>query len=367
MSSLDDLSALVNRLPFLGTIQSDLAQLRRMLYDRRAPRVMTIGAAGSGRTTLANELLLAAALPERPSAVAPEGQWVRIRAAGRSLDWLELDTTPLEAERAARFDDALGEAVPDVVLLTLRAEGTDAEVAALAALAKSVAARIEAKKGKATTLGVLLQADALGLPIDTARVDRETHAMRTRLGELGVELARPVPVALPSDAAAHWNLAELGDAIFTRLPDAAQVEGARALPVSSERKEELARLVVQRCAFVAVTVGLAPVPFADAFLLIPLQGLMVTAVAYIGGQPWDARAGAEWLGSVGILGGAAFGLRWLGQQAVKAFPGAGTLLAASIAGSGTMGMGLSAIAYFIEGPGHRRPRALLPADAPPAA
>jgi hypothetical protein len=92
---------------------------------------------------------------------------------------------------------------------------------------------------------------------------------------------------------------------------------------------------------------------------------MVTAVAYIAGQPWDGRAAGEWLGSVGIMGGAAFGLRWLGQQAVKAFPGAGTLLAASIAGSGTMGMGLSAIAYFIEGPGHRRPRAILPADATP--
>ena len=134
--------------------------------------------------------------------------------------------------------------------------------------------------------------------------------------------------------------------------------------MGKERKEELARLVVQRCAFVAVTVGLAPVPFADAFLLIPLQGVMITAVAYIAGQPWDARAGAEWLGSVGVMGGAAFGLRWRGRQAVKAFPGAGTLLSASIAGSGTMGMGLSAIAYFIEGPGSRRPRALLPPNAP---
>ncbi len=364
MSSLDDLSALVNRLPFLGTIQSDLAQLRRMLYDRRAPRVLTIGAAGSGRTTLANELLLAAALPERPSTVAPEAQWVRVRAAGRSLDWLELDTTPLEHERAARFEDALAEALPDVILLSVRADRMETDLEPLARAAKDVAARVESKKGKAITLGVLLQVDALELPIDTAHVDRETHAMRTRLGQLGVELARPIPVALPSDAAAHWNIAELGDAIYTRLPDAAQVEGARALPVSEERKEALARLVVQRCAFVAVTVGLAPVPFADAFLLIPLQGLMVTAVAYIAGQPWDTRAGAEWLGSIGVLGGAAFGLRWLGQQAVKAFPGAGTLLAASIAGSGTMGMGLSAIAYFIEGPGHRRPRALLPADSP---
>jgi uncharacterized protein (DUF697 family) len=144
------------------------------------------------------------------------------------------------------------------------------------------------------------------------------------------------------------------------------VEAARAFPVSRDKKREIARLLVQRASTIAVTVGLAPVPFSDAVILVPLQSLMVTSVAYIAGQPWDARAAAEWLGSVGLLGGAAFGLRWGAQQLIKLMPGAGTLLSASVAGTGTLAIGRSAIAYFIDGPGLRRPRALLPATAPGA-
>ena len=109
-----------------------------------------------------------------------------------------------------------------------------------------------------------------------------------------------------------------------------------------------------------MTIGLAPIPFSDAILLMPLQGLMVTGIAYVAGQPWDRRAALEWLGSVGLMGGAAIGLRWSAQQLLKLVPGAGTLVSASIAGAGTLAIGRSAIVYFIDGPGSRGVRALLP-------
>jgi len=115
----------------------------------------------------------------------------------------------------------------------------------------------------------------------------------------------------------------------------------------------VARKVVLHFASIAVVVGLMPIPFSDAVALLPTQALMVTAVAYVAGQPWDRRAALEWLGSLGVMGGAAFGMRWGAQQLLKLWPGGGTLISASVAGVGTEALGLSAIAYFVDGPGRR--------------
>ena len=194
-----------------------------------------------------------------------------------------------------------------------------------------------------------------------AAIDGSTATLKKKLEEHGVALARPVPCAARAPAEARWNLGEIADEIYTRLPEATHVEAVRALPVGQERRRELARVVVQRCSTIAVTVGLAPVPFSDAWLLFPLQGMMVTHVAYIAGQPLDRRAALEWLGGVGAMGGAAMGLRWGAQQVVKLIPGAGTLVSASVAGAGTLAMGRSAIAYFVDGPGSRGVKGLLPA------
>lgn len=385
MSTLDDLSLVIDRIPFLGTIKTDLGQLRRVLIDRRAPRILALGVEGSGRTTLANELLAAAALPtsetssEAARVVAPEAQWVHVRAAGRSLDWLELDAREggkLEGARRDRLERALSEARPDVILLCVSAPADLPDLAKIRATYETVMRLLapnESEKDKApavATLAVLTQVDrALGdvTELDKTLVDREIQAFKSALEASQLSVPRPIACGLLGAAAPAGDrtdqLTHVADEIYVRLPDAAQVEAARAFPVSRDKKREVARLVVHRTSTIAVTIGLAPVPFSDAVILVPLQGMMVTAVAYIAGQPWDSRAAGEWLASIGVLGAAAFGLRWGGQQLVKLVPGAGTLLAASVAGTGTLAIGRSAIAYFIDGPGLRRPRALLPAEA----
>lgn len=382
MSTLDDLALVIDRVPFLGSIKTDLMQLRRILIDRRAPRILAIGSKGSGRTTLANELLAATVLPkegEHARVVAPEAQWVHVRAAGRSLDWLELDATEggvLDKTKKDRLERALAEAEPDVILLCVAAPADLPELAALAATHAGLLAMLrrdeedgEKAKAKKTpqSLAVLTHVDralgdvALSDPEAKSLLDRELAAFRAALEASQLSVPRPVACAL--DREEPFHLEEVADEIYVRLPDAAQVEAARAFPVSRDKKREVARLVVHRTSSIAVTIGLAPVPFSDAMLLLPLQGMMVTAVAYIAGQPWDSRAAAEWAGSVGAIGAAAFGLRWGARQLVKLVPGAGTLLSASVAGTGTLAIGRSAIAYFIDGPGLRRPKAILPANA----
>jgi len=107
-----------------------------------------------------------------------------------------------------------------------------------------------------------------------------------------------------------------------------------------------------------------PVPFADAFFLLPMQAAMVTGIAYLSGRPWNRRAAAEWLASVGVVGGAGLGLRWSAQQLVKLVPGAGSIVGAGVAGAGTLAIGRSAIAYFVDGPGNLVRRPELRAENP---
>jgi uncharacterized protein (DUF697 family) len=108
--------------------------------------------------------------------------------------------------------------------------------------------------------------------------------------------------------------------------------------------------VVQSCAALAITVAVTPIPLSDLAVIAPLQIAMVSALAYIGGRTWDKRTALEWLSSVGLVGGAGIGLRWGAQQLFKLVPGAGNVISAGIAGSGTAALGQAAMAYFVPPP-----------------
>jgi len=367
--AVDDFFHVVDRLPYVGSLKRDLEQLRRLLYDRRAPRIMVVGAAGSGRTSLVNGLFggLGTEID------APADRWVRIENHGRHLDWLEVESGAPSAGRLDALSSAIDESAPDVVIFVAGAEAgargaSVLEIDALASANAALSTLLDARSLKPAKLAVLTRADVLidegaRPPYDVTRagqIDAATASLKKKLDELGLSLPRAIPCAAKEPADARWNLGEVADELWARLPETTHVEAVRALPVGQDRRRELARIVANRAATIAVTIGLAPIPFSDAILLMPLQGLMVTGIAYVAGQPWDRRAALEWLGSVGLMGGAAIGLRWGAQQLLKLVPGAGTLVSASIAGAGTLAIGRSAIAYFIDGPGSRGVRAFLP-------
>lgn len=368
----DDLFRIVAQLPFLGALGRDLAQLRALLYERRALRLMAIGARGSGRTSLANALLRLPAIPRAERDIVPRDAWIRVDAAGRRIDWMEVDAGSLDARRAATLRRALDEAPVDLVLLVVRADVAEQEGrGALEALGQLDAIIAATGAKRPPVLGVLTHADRLAVAEQgpdgmrcfadgLGSIDAAAKALERLLEDSRTSpFARPIPVSIGGNGeGAHarvWNVAELARAIHAAAPTQTKVEAARALAVPPAVRRELARTIVGHCAAAAVTIGLMPLPFSDALLLLPLQGMMVSAVAYIAGQPWNRRASLEWLASVGVMGGAALGLRWGAQQLVKLVPGAGSLVSGSIAGVGTLAIGRSAIAYFVDGPGQREP------------
>jgi len=404
-----DFFKLLERLPFVGTVARELAQLRALLVDRRAPRILALGADGAGKTALVNALLGAEVLPalasgdapssntaSRPSEAAPtavssdaadpdpdagpglpagipmtHGAWVRVTARARQLAWLELPTSvdawPRETERLLR--NAMDEHAPDVILLVVRAARVEEELVTLAPSLRRLLDLLGSRAEGLRVLPVLTAADDLArpeafaippYPTDAmARIERATLLVKTtlegaRVTPSGMEITRAIPCTCTEAVARRWNIEEVAEALFARLPESTHVEAVRALPVADAQVRDIARKIVLHFASIAVVVGLMPIPFSDAIALFPTQAFMVTAVAYVAGQPWDRRAALEWIGSLGVMGGAAVGLRWGAQQLLKLWPGGGTLISASVAGVGTEALGLSAIAYFVDGPGARR-------------
>jgi uncharacterized protein (DUF697 family) len=139
----------------------------------------------------------------------------------------------------------------------------------------------------------------------------------------------------------------LSEAIVLALPQEARLEAARALTRAHEARLRIGNEIVQACTAVSVTVGVTPIPFSDMVLLGPLQAMMVSSLAYLSGRTWGRKTVAEWLTSLGVVGGIGMGLRFAAQTIAKFVPGAGNAVSAGVAGAGTTAMGQSAIKYFL--------------------
>jgi uncharacterized protein (DUF697 family) len=368
-SEVEDWMKVLDRLPFVSSIKRDLTSLRRLLYDRRAPRIAALGMPGSGRTSLVHALLSAVAFGERGAAPPPApGAWVHIDADGRRLDWIELPAERSDDELLELVKRAFEEVLPDL-LLVLVPQGTEDSDGARVhdALSLVLTHLAKEREKKPPVLVLLSKTDAVGPAPEAkdAAIDLSIVALRKRLADrVPAEDAYVAVSARPLDEPGppRWNVDRVAEAILARLPEAAQLEAVRAFEVGKESRRRVARTLVNSCTALAMTVGLAPIPFADAFVLLPLQAAMVTGVAYLSGRPWDKRAAAEWMTSVGVVGGAGMGFRWGAQQLVKLIPGAGVIVGAGVAGAGTLAIGRSAIAYFIDGPGGLKKRLELRAE-----
>ncbi|MAQ17935.1 MAG: hypothetical protein CMN30_24445 [Sandaracinus sp.] len=352
------LLAVLDKVPFMAGLKRDIASLTRMIYRRRLGRVVAVGHVGAGRSQLLNALLGGHVLQVGDAADLEAGQWAWVDASGKKVAWMEVDANgePL-GQRTLR---ALDREPPDVILALVTPE----QVAAGAGQVLEAVLRIQARQAKKPPrlIPLLTQVDRVA-PADAAApfpqakrdaIRRAARALQRQLDEAGLTGDEVRAVATPSRdeqslGVEPYGLLELRERIADEMPEQAQVETARALEAPRARRR-VAQALVQSSSTLSITVALAPIPFSDLAVIAPLQGMMVTSIAYLSGRPWDRKTLAEWGASVGLVGGAGIGLRALTRQIVKFVPGAGSIVSASVAGAGTLGIGRSAIGYFLGDP-----------------
>jgi uncharacterized protein (DUF697 family) len=344
--ALDQLVRVLDQVPLVSSVKNDLSGLRSLLYQRRPPRIAALGLASSGRSTLLRALI--ERRPARDPLHADHGDWVHLEHEGAKVHWLEIDLD--DPASRSQWKAALEKEIPDLVFVTFEPNNA-ADVDRIAALGASLAPDIPEGTEPLRVFPLLTHADLIGrAPADVEGARSELES-KLRDGPLSGDPPRAV------SAISGEGLVGLSEAIVLAIPEEARLEAARALTRAHEARIRIGNEIVQACTAVSVTVGLTPIPFSDMVLLGPLQAMMVSALAYLSGRSWGKKTVAEWLGSLGVVGGLGMGLRFSAQTIAKFVPGAGNVVSAGVAGAGTTAMGQSAIKYFL-----RPERPALPAE-----
>jgi len=298
----------------------DWAEMARQVDQEARAGVAIVGPVNSGKSTLFNrlkgrEVSPVAAVPGTTREVLQEqwGPFTLLDTPGfGEVAGVDRATVALEAVRNADvivlvLDAVAGVRQPDYMLLQqLRSSGKPVIV---------VMNKIDLIEGEARDLDTVL-ADA-----------------RDKLGE---------PELIPISARHGTNVAT---GLMPRLIDARPalaVALGRALPAYRRRA---ANKVIRNASVFNAFVGAQPIPVLDIPFLLAAQARMVLRIGAIFGEPMDLQHARELTAT--IAGGLA--VRFLAEQGAKAIPGAGWLIAGSIASAGTWALGQVAVQYFEHG------------------
>lgn len=134
---------------------------------------------------------------------------------------------------------------------------------------------------------------------------------------------------------------EMIPALINASPEAAIVLG-RQLP---QFRREAANKLVRSATLISLAAGLEPIPLVDIPILLGNQIRLVLRVAAVYGEPMSAQHMRELVTTIagGLL------MRYLAEEAAKAMPFGGDLVAGAIAAAGTWAIGQVAIEYFESG------------------
>jgi uncharacterized protein (DUF697 family)/GTP-binding protein EngB required for normal cell division len=174
------------------------------------------------------------------------------------------------------------------------------------------------------------------------------HSDATTLAEhiaslkLPIAGGRPILVMAKADGFTGLEghgLKELVDATFRVAPEGVEAALAAAQKVDLARKRKQAKHVVRTAAAAATAVGAAPIPIADAAVLVPIQLGMMARVAAI----YGVNIGTASLASTVVTTLLTTAGKSAAVSLLKLIPGAGSLvggaISAGVAGSFTMATG----------------------------
>ena len=335
--ALDQLVKVLDRVPLVSSVKNDLLGLRALLYQRRPPRIVALGLGGSGRSSLLRSLI--ERRPDRDPLDTDHGHWVRIEHEGAKVDWLEIDLDDSSAR--SQWKNALEKEIPDLVFLTFEPRNVQ-EAKRIVERARSLLPDLPEGTSALRVFPLLTHADLIGR--GDLDVETERNGLEAQIRDCGLRADPPRAVS----AISGHGLGGLSEALVLALPEEARLEAARGLTRAKEARVRIGNEIVQACTAVSVTVGVTPIPFSDMVVLGPLQAMMVSSLAYLSGRSLGKKTAAEWLGSLGLVGGLGMGLRFSAQTIAKLVPGAGNVVSAGVAGAGTTAIGQSAIRYFLK-------------------
>jgi predicted GTPase len=380
---------LLDRLPLdvAKDLRARVATLRTVLLDKRPPALVLVGRRGAGKSSVVNALF-GAKVAELGHVTAQTGRarWYLSERGGGSMR--VLDTRGMQEGSAPAEGDPAGSALesvavelrvqpPDVVVFVAKATEVDAAIDGdLDALERvydeirrthrlepplvAVVTHADTLEPKATRLHEESKEPPEDVEEKKRHVTLAEHALARKIDAR--DKLRPRLVATVGLSAymswrndgslradERWRIDDLATTLFRHLPDASHAELARATQARAVQEELASKLT---SATAALNAGIAAITFIplDVLTLTTLQAGMVAGIAWIGGRQVDKRGAREFMTSIGLNLGTAFGLRELARLVIGyVFPAGKALVSVTIAFTGTMAIGAAAKAYYIRG------------------
>jgi uncharacterized protein (DUF697 family)/GTP-binding protein EngB required for normal cell division len=135
----------------------------------------------------------------------------------------------------------------------------------------------------------------------------------------------------------HCDWESLINWSYNVLPDIYQGRFLAGLRAGLKEKQQSARNAVRIAALTAGGVGVSPIPFSDAALIVPIQTAMVVRILYIYGINLPSGTAASMFGGLGVQ---ALG-KYVTGSLIKFIPGIGNIVGGMINASVAAGLTLA--------------------------
>jgi uncharacterized protein (DUF697 family)/GTP-binding protein EngB required for normal cell division len=311
---------------FASVINEQFKQLKEAVRKRGRVNLLVAGKTGVGKSTLINAVFqgnFASTGQGRPATRNTR----KIKKKGVPL--YIFDTRGLELDK---FLESLEE-LEDLICGLAQSEDPNEHIHCAWLCISEDGRRIEDAEIK--LLNLLARHIPVVVVITKSRADNGFRSEVQRLLPRASNVIRVRAIPEMQDdghVLSPMNLTDLVEWTMQVIPDGQKNAFAAAQRVTLRLKRERAQLIVASATATAAGIGAFPVPFADAYLLVPIQISMLASITATFGLPVDTAFFATLVSST--LAGA--GGTLMGRSVLGAFllliPGAGPILNGLISG-----------------------------------